>query len=38
MTKEEIKLWVDRWKRLKQTPKVKAAIKIWENHLKRGRV
>lgn len=29
MTKEEIKFWVDRWSKLKQSPQRDMVIKIW---------
>jgi len=34
MTKEEIKYWVDRWKRLKPSSRRDMVIKIWSNILK----
>ncbi len=30
MNKEEIKQWIDRWSKLKQTPRVKTVINIWK--------
>jgi hypothetical protein len=34
MTKEEIKHWIDRWKKLKPSPQRDMVIKIWSKALK----
>ena len=34
MTKEEIKIWIDRWKKLKPSPKRDMTIKIWSKIIK----
>ena len=33
MTKEQIKLWIDKWSKLKPSPKRDMAIKIWSKLL-----
>lgn len=33
MQKEEIKLWIDRWSKLKPSPKKDMLIKIWSRFL-----
>lgn len=33
LNKKEIQEWVDRWKKLNQTPRVKATIQIWSKLL-----
>ena len=37
MSKEEIKQWIDRWSKLKQTPSVKTVINIWKKLVKNQR-
>jgi hypothetical protein len=34
MAREEIKKWIDRWSKLKPSPKRDVAIKIWSRLLK----
>ncbi len=31
MSQDEIKLWIDRWSKLKPSPKRDMVIKIWSN-------
>ena len=35
MEKAEIKLWIDRWSKLKPTPQRDMVIKIWSKCLKK---
>lgn len=34
MKEEEIKIWIDRWSKLKPTPQRDMVIKIWSKFLK----
>lgn len=34
LSKQEIQHWIDRWKRLKPSPKRGAIIKIWSSFIK----
>lgn len=38
MKQEEIKIWIDRWSKLKPTPKVDMVIRIWSKCLKKQRL
>ena len=37
MGQKEIQMWIDRWSKLKPSPKRDMVIKIWSKDLKRGR-
>jgi hypothetical protein len=34
MSKEEIRFWINRWKKLNPSPQIDMTIKIWEKLLK----